>query len=32
MFARISMIRFDPARLEKAHKMWLNVSAPKVLR
>lgn len=32
MFARISFIRFDLARLEEAHSMWLSVSVPASLR
>lgn len=32
MFARVSLIRFDPARLDEAHRMWLTVSVPAALR
>ena len=31
MFSRISLIRFDVERLDKAHRMWLSVSVPAAL-
>jgi quinol monooxygenase YgiN len=28
MFARISLVRFDPERMEEAQQRWLTVSVP----